>query len=101
MRKTLLSILCVGVCAAAQAEPPTPLLWRAQGEAGTVYLLGSFHMLTAADYPLAPSVEAAYADAEALLFEVDPEAMSSPATAATVCFTDSTSVRSTSWSLTK
>ena len=84
MRKTLLSILCVGVCAAAQAEPPTPLLWRAQGEAGTVYLLGSFHMLTAADYPLAPSVEAAYADAEALLFEVDPEAMSSPATAATM-----------------
>ena len=27
MRKTLLSLVCLGVCAAAQAEPPTPLLW--------------------------------------------------------------------------
>ena len=84
MRKILLSVLCLGLCAAAHAEPPTPLLWKAQGEAGTVYLLGSFHLLTAADYPLAPSVEAAYADAEALLFEVDPVAMTSPDTAATM-----------------
>lgn len=84
MRKTLFSILCLGLCAAAQAEPPTPLLWKAQSDAGTVYLLGSFHLLTAEDYPLAPSVEAAYADAEALLFEVDPAVMTSPATAATM-----------------
>lgn len=84
MRKTLLSILCLGLCAAAQAEPPMPLLWKAQSDAGTVYLLGSFHLLTAEDYPLAPSVEAAYADAEALLFEVDPAVMTSPATAATM-----------------
>lgn len=84
MRKILLSLACLGLCAVAQAEPPTPLLWKAQGEAGTVYLLGSFHLLTAADYPLAPSVEAAYADAEALLFEVDPAVMNSSDTAATM-----------------
>lgn len=84
MRKTLLSLLCLGLSAAAHAEPPTPLLWKAQTDAGTVYLLGSFHLLTAADYPLASSVEAAYADAEALLFEVDPAAMTSPKTAETM-----------------
>lgn len=84
MRKTLLSLLCLGLSAAAQAEPPMPLLWKAQTDAGTVYLLGSFHLLTAADYPLASSVEDAYADAEALLFEVDPAAMTSPKTAETM-----------------
>lgn len=78
MRKLLLSLLCAGACATAHAEPPTPLLWKAQGDAGTVYLLGSFHLLKAEDYPLHPSVEAAYQDAEHLLFEVDPEVMNSP-----------------------
>ena len=84
MRRLLLSALCLGLCAAAQAEPPKPMLWKAQGEAGTVYMLGSFHLLTADDYPLAASVDAAYADAEALLFEVDPSAMTSPKTAETM-----------------
>lgn len=84
MRKLLLSLLCAGACATAHAEPPVPLLWKAQGEAGTVYLLGSFHLLTDADYPLHPNVEAAYDDAEALLFEVDPAVMNSPATARTM-----------------
>lgn len=78
MRKTLLALLCATACAAAHAEPPTPLLWKAEGKAGRVYLLGSFHLLTAEDYPLAASVEAAYDDAEALLFEVDPTEMTSP-----------------------
>lgn len=80
MRKTILALLCATACAAAHAAPPTPLLWKAESKAGTVYLLGSFHLLTAEDYPLAPSVEAAYDDAEALLFEVDPKEMTSPDT---------------------
>lgn len=78
MRKLLLSLLCAGACAAAHAEPPTPLLWKAEADAGTVYLLGSFHLLKAEDYPLHPSVEAAYEDAEHLHFEVDPKVMNSP-----------------------
>ncbi|MBB5206999.1 TraB/GumN family protein [Chiayiivirga flava] len=84
MRHRLLWILLAGVCASAHAEPPVPLLWKATGDAGTVYLLGSFHLLTDDDYPLHASVEAAYDDAEALLFEVDPSAMQSPATAKTM-----------------
>lgn len=97
MRKLLLSMLCAGACVTAHAEPPVPLLWKAQGDAGTVYLLGSFHLLTDEDYPLHPSVEAAYDDAEALLFEVDPAAMQSPATAKTMQemarFTDGNTLR--------
>ena len=64
----------------ASAAAPTPMLWKAQGEAGTVYLLGSFHLLKTTDYPLHPKVEVAYNEADRLVFEVDPVEMSSPDT---------------------
>ncbi len=66
------------------AAPPTPLLWKAQGEAGTVYLLGSFHLLKASDYPLHPRVELAYGEADRLVFEIDPAEMASPDTVAAI-----------------
>lgn len=40
----------------------------------TVYLLGSVHVLTERAYPLSAAVEAAYADAEVVAFELDVEA---------------------------
>lgn len=64
----------------AAPPPPTPLLWKAQTDAGTVYLLGSFHLLRADDYPLHPEVEAAYARADKLVFELDPAELASPDT---------------------
>ncbi|UNK57697.1 TraB/GumN family protein [Pseudoxanthomonas daejeonensis] len=63
----------------AQAEPPVPLLWKVSDADNAIYLLGSFHLLTPADYPLAADVDAAYADAEALVFELSPEEVASPA----------------------
>jgi uncharacterized protein YbaP (TraB family) len=68
----------------AQAQvPPTPLLWKISqpGQPGAVYLLGSFHALRANDYPWAPSVDAALAAADGVLFEISPDAMKSPSTA--------------------
>ena len=64
------------------AKPPVPLLWKVEKDAGTVYLLGSFHVLKPGDYPLADSLEAAYADAETVVFEVPPAAMMSGGAAA-------------------
>src|SRR3546814_7555796 len=43
-----------------------------------VYLLGSFHMLSADDYPLAQVVETAYAQADRLVFEISPNLADSP-----------------------
>jgi uncharacterized protein YbaP (TraB family) len=57
---------------------PVPLLWRVSDADNTVYLLGSFHALRPTDYPLAPAVEAAFADAEQVRFELSPEEMLSP-----------------------
>lgn len=48
-------------------------LWALHGKHNTVYLLGSIHVLRAQDYPLAPAVLQAYADAKGLLMEVNLE----------------------------
>src|SRR5690606_2047391 len=37
-------------------DPPLPLLWQVSDADNTVYLLGSFHLLRADDYPLSSDV---------------------------------------------
>jgi uncharacterized protein YbaP (TraB family) len=58
---------------AAAKSAPVPLLWKVSDKDNSVYLLGSFHMLRADDYPLSKDVDAAYADAEEVVFEMPPE----------------------------
>jgi len=57
--------------------PPVPLLWKVSDANNSVYLLGSFHMLRADDYPLSKDVDAALADSESVLFELPPDEMNS------------------------
>jgi uncharacterized protein YbaP (TraB family) len=64
---------------ATASSPPVPLLWKVSDADNSVYLLGSFHLLKPNDYPLSRDVDAAFADAESLVFEMAPEEMSSPA----------------------
>ncbi|MDX2299056.1 MAG: TraB/GumN family protein [Xanthomonadaceae bacterium] len=78
LRYWLAALLLALLAGSACAAPPEPLLWRVRGEYGTVYLLGSFHMLNADDYPLAPAVDEAYRAADRLVFEVDPSAAMAP-----------------------
>lgn len=72
--------------AAAPVARPTqrPLLWKVSDADNSVYLLGSFHLLKQDDYPLPKEVDAAFDDAESLLFEVDPREMTAPETMATI-----------------
>ncbi|HLS84117.1 MAG TPA: TraB/GumN family protein [Arenimonas sp.] len=73
-------VLFLAAAAAACAEPPPrPLLWKVSDADNHIYLLGSFHLLKKDDYPLDPVVEAAFADAERLVFELPPDALSDPA----------------------
>jgi uncharacterized protein YbaP (TraB family) len=81
----LLSLLAMSAFAAnadsprpALSQPPVPLLWKVSDADNSVYLLGSFHMLKPDDYPLSRDVDAAFADAESLVFEMAPAEMSSP-----------------------
>lgn len=63
----------------ASHAPPVPLLWKVSDGDNDLYLLGSFHLLKPADYPLSHDVELAFDDAESLAFELSPEEMNSPA----------------------
>lgn len=75
----LLGLALLGISPAI-AQSPRPLLWRACDTDNCLYLLGSFHLLTAEDYPLAQSVDTAFADTARLLFELSPEDMDNPET---------------------
>lgn len=66
----------------AAVAPPRPMLWKVSDADNDIYLLGSFHALKASDYPLAASVDAAFADAEVVAFEISPQEMASPELAA-------------------
>lgn len=76
----------------ARPAPVVPLLWQVSDANSTVYLLGSFHLLKPGDYPLAREVEAAFADAERLVFEISPQELARPdvaqQTLATARYTD-------------
>ncbi|MCY7353857.1 MAG: TraB/GumN family protein [Lysobacter sp.] len=63
---------------AATQSPPVPLLWKVSDADNAIYLLGSFHLLKPNDYPLSKDVDAAFTDAESLVFEVSPDEMGSP-----------------------
>jgi uncharacterized protein len=55
-------------------------LWKATSERGTIYVQGSVHLLKAGDYPLAPEIEEAYAQSDALVLEADMKEMLDPKT---------------------
>lgn len=72
----LLSAGAIAPAAEAQLQPARSLLYRAEGANGaTVYMLGSIHLLSADMYPLPQPVEAAYADAERVFFEIPLDSM--------------------------
>src|SRR3546814_17794171 len=73
----LLAALIAWSGTASAAEPPVPLLWKASNGERSVYLLGSFHMLKASASPLSGDVDAAFDDAEQLLFEMPRTEMGS------------------------
>jgi uncharacterized protein YbaP (TraB family) len=54
-------------------------LWKVEGGKATVWLLGSVHFLKASDYPLPAPIEAAYDEAQVVVFETDMAALQSPA----------------------
>lgn len=62
----------------ATSTPPVPLLWKVSDADNSLYLLGSFHLLAKADYPLSADIDQAFDDAESLVFEVAPEDLDDP-----------------------
>lgn len=67
--RLLLAVLLAA--GAARADGDRLPLWVVEGEANRVYLLGAVHLLRESDYPLPAGIDAAYADAERLVMELD------------------------------
>jgi uncharacterized protein len=63
-------VLAIAASAALPAFADTAV-WAMRGERNTVYLAGSVHALPASDSTLPSAIERAYADAEALVMEID------------------------------
>ena len=76
---TLAVLLAAGTLSASEASG-TVFMWKAQKNGGApVYLLGSIHALKADAYPLPAAIEAAFDEAEVVVFEVDLDEMNGAA----------------------
>jgi hypothetical protein len=64
-------LLCGTGAAAARADDAHHIFWEVKGRHNTVYLLGSVHMLKAADSALPPEALRAYAASKVLVMELD------------------------------
>lgn len=80
-------MLALGNQAAAQAEvcadPGSSMLWEVSGpglgvDAVTMHLFGSIHLGKPDFYPLHPTIENIFRDADTLVFEIDPMAAADP-----------------------
>jgi len=77
LRTSVAATALILVAAAAQAKS---FAWKVAGKnGGTVYLIGSVHLLSSDFYPLQPPLEAAYKDSDLLVEEVDMAELTDPA----------------------
>jgi uncharacterized protein YbaP (TraB family) len=71
LRRLSLLLSCAMLSAAVHADGELHALWEVHGKHNTVYILGSIHVLRPSDYPLAPAVLSAYANAKSIFMEVN------------------------------
>jgi len=71
-------LLNVGVTARTVASENKTSLWKVTSSTSTVYLLGSIHLLTESDYPLAGQMEHAFESADIVVCGADPDSLDSP-----------------------
>jgi hypothetical protein len=68
--RLILSLFLVVVVSEARAQDKS-FLWRVQSDKGTVYILGSVHVLKKENYPLKETIEKAFDNTKKLVLEVD------------------------------
>ena len=66
-------MISIGAIAAAETS-----MWVVEKNGNRLYLGGTIHVLSKEDYPLPPEFGAAYAEAEMIVLETDPDALNSP-----------------------
>ena len=74
----LLVLVACALLVAAQTAQARTFAWKATGKGGTIYLMGSIHVMSESFYPLDPALEAAFTDSDLLVEEVDLAEMMNP-----------------------
>src|SRR3954447_1641478 len=71
-------VVALALFATAHAAQAKTFGWKATGKGGTIYLVGSIHVMSESFYPLNPALEAAFKDSDLLVEEVDLAEMLDP-----------------------
>jgi uncharacterized protein YbaP (TraB family) len=71
-------LVALALLAIAQAAQAKTFAWKATGKGGTIYLVGSIHVMSESFYPLNPALDAAFKDADLLVEEIDLAEMLDP-----------------------
>src|SRR4249920_2186486 len=74
----LAAVVAFALLVVAQAAQAKTFAWKATGKGGTIYLMGSIHVMSESFYPLNPALEAAFKDSDLLVEEVDLSEMLDP-----------------------
>jgi len=71
-RKLLVAVaLAISIASARSESAANNFLWKATKGQGSLYLVGSVHLLTKDYYPLSPALDRAFKDSDLLVEEVD------------------------------
>jgi uncharacterized protein YbaP (TraB family) len=72
------AVVAFALLVTAQAAQAKTFAWKATGKGGTIYLVGSIHVMSESFYPLNPALDAAFKDSDLLVEEVDLAEMLDP-----------------------
>jgi uncharacterized protein YbaP (TraB family) len=78
MRRAWLAIAALLLVHGDTAAQTRNFAWKVTGREGTIYLVGSVHLLTKDFYPLHDALESAYKDSDLLVEEIDIADMTGP-----------------------
>src|SRR5580765_3566 len=76
--RRLVVLVALTLVATTQTAQAKTFAWKATGKGGTIYLMGSIHVMSESFYPLDPALEAAFKDSDLLVEEVDLAQMLDP-----------------------
>src|SRR5471032_3623270 len=76
--RRIAAAIALALLTTATAAQAKTFAWKATGKGGTIYLMGSIHVMSESFYPLNPALEAAFKDSDLLVEEVDLAEMLDP-----------------------
>src|SRR5438477_9345068 len=78
LRQIVVSLALAVATVTHSSAAAKDFFWKATSRSGTVYLVGSLHLLTSDYYPLSPALDTAFSDSDLLVEELDLAEVAQP-----------------------